>query len=117
MVLVSTNSMLIRFIECVLLFALLLQGTAQASVNAFAEPETTQHCGDHEAPAADRGCCPDGMSTQGSCAEYCSPATAPPNATCNHVFHAPTEYQSVGASEAPTPTYLPPTPPPDPGRD
>jgi hypothetical protein len=104
--------MLRRFVGCLMLFAFILQGVAQASAAAFADPEEMQGCADHQMSAGDCACCPQGTRTALDCAEKCSLATGIPTALPPPAWDPPTEYRSFAASEALAPTYLPLKPPP-----
>ncbi len=104
--------MLQRFVGCLMLFAFILQGVAQASAAAFADSNTMQGCADHELSAGVCDCCPQGMRSALNCAEQCSLATGVPAALPTVTWDSPTEYRSFAASEALAPTYPPLKPPP-----
>jgi hypothetical protein len=104
--------MLRRFAGCLVLFAFILQGVAQASADLSVASRTTQHCDGHAIKTDDCFCCAQGCHSADDCAELCALAAAPPTASPALEFDPLTGYQPAAASEPPGPSYAPLKPPP-----
>lgn len=106
--------MLRRIVGCLMLFALVLQGVAQASADLSAGSGTPQHCDGHDMAADDCACCPDGGRSANDCAKLCSLSAALTATLPRFVFDPPAEFQLARITGLAGPAYLPLKPPPKP---
>jgi len=95
-----------------MLFALVLQGVAQASVDLSGNSGTPQHCDGHDMATDDCACCPDGIRSAADCAKLCSLAAALTATLPRLVFDPPAEFQLIAFIDPASPTYVPLKPPP-----
>jgi hypothetical protein len=105
-------AMLRNLFNALLLVMLLLQGVAQASVDA--QPHSASlHCADHDAAKSDCPCCGDSwLAMAGSCATLCAAFVAMPPQSLDVPRAGPQLHRAAALQWRRGPDYLPLNPPP-----
>ena len=101
-----------RHFTAFLVFALLLQGWAQAGMAMESEPDVEQPCAGHMTGGEDCACCPDGIAAGGSCQILCSGRVALHLHASEIIVTSGQEPPSLIVLVHYGPNYLPLNPPP-----
>jgi hypothetical protein len=104
--------MLRNILNAFVLVMLILQGVAQASVQA--QPHSSsQHCASHDAAKTDCPCCGDSwLGMAGGCATSCVTSCAIPQQSFDVPRALPQSHETAALDWQTGPSYLPLTPPP-----
>jgi hypothetical protein len=104
--------MLRKFLSCLLLLMITLQGVAQVSADVLPESNMEQHCAGHDRTAGDCDCCPSGVAMTAGCASLCAVMAMPSCLSITVPQDIDAEHRWVLVSGTASPSYLPLIPPP-----